>query len=210
MMLPRLQQVIDGEQGGISKALNWQGDGGFRFMTPGARSQGFLELMYGRTDAQLTHDAAWTFEFQKGRYPVRQAYNGRWDFRKHYYPQIAKLKSEGEEFECAKALEQNRPDWQQPALPHVPRICFLEVLAGQGDSALDRESAVKHWARNLEQLPEFAFWPSTIFTRTLWPSLMMGGCGWSNTRAMATRPTTIHATSAWSATVGSKPRGSAL
>ncbi|MEP6589113.1 MAG: hypothetical protein ABJA84_10210, partial [Polaromonas sp.] len=33
-------------------------------------------------------------------------------------------------------LEQNRPDWQQPALPHVPRICFLEVLAGQGDSAL--------------------------------------------------------------------------
>ncbi|MFD1797809.1 site-specific DNA-methyltransferase [Paracoccus aurantiacus] len=28
---PRLQKVIDGEQGGISQAQNWQGGGGFRF-----------------------------------------------------------------------------------------------------------------------------------------------------------------------------------
>lgn len=28
---PRLQKVIDGEQGGVSKAQNWQGGGGFRF-----------------------------------------------------------------------------------------------------------------------------------------------------------------------------------
>lgn len=28
---PRLQRVVDGEQGGISKAQNWQGGGGFRF-----------------------------------------------------------------------------------------------------------------------------------------------------------------------------------
>ena len=94
-----------------------------------ARSQGFQKLLFGRTDAALAHGAAWTFVFEKGRYPVRQAYAGRWAFDKHYYPQIAKLKSEGEEFECAKAL--------------------------------DREAAVKHWVRNLEQLPEFAFWLPT-------------------------------------------------
>ena len=29
--IPRLQKVIEGEQGGISKAENWQGGGGFRF-----------------------------------------------------------------------------------------------------------------------------------------------------------------------------------
>jgi adenine-specific DNA-methyltransferase len=29
--VPRLQKVIDGEQGGISKAVNWQGGGGFKF-----------------------------------------------------------------------------------------------------------------------------------------------------------------------------------
>jgi adenine-specific DNA-methyltransferase len=33
--LPRLQKVVEGEQGGISKAVNWQGGGGFRFMRLG-------------------------------------------------------------------------------------------------------------------------------------------------------------------------------
>lgn len=32
----RLQKVIRGEQGGISKDVNWQGGGGFRFCTLGA------------------------------------------------------------------------------------------------------------------------------------------------------------------------------
>jgi adenine-specific DNA-methyltransferase len=34
--LPRMQKVIDGEQGGISKAVQWHGGGGFRFMRLGA------------------------------------------------------------------------------------------------------------------------------------------------------------------------------
>ena len=34
--LPRLQKVIDGEQGGISAAVGWQGGGGFRFQRLGA------------------------------------------------------------------------------------------------------------------------------------------------------------------------------
>lgn len=29
--VPRLQKVVDGEQGGVSKTVNWQGGGGFRF-----------------------------------------------------------------------------------------------------------------------------------------------------------------------------------
>ena len=33
--LPRMEKVIASEQGGISKALNWQGGGGFRFHTLG-------------------------------------------------------------------------------------------------------------------------------------------------------------------------------
>jgi adenine-specific DNA-methyltransferase len=31
LCFPRLQKVIDGEQGGISESLNWRGGGGFRF-----------------------------------------------------------------------------------------------------------------------------------------------------------------------------------
>lgn len=34
-VIPRLQAVIDGEQGGISKATSWQGGGGFGFYTLG-------------------------------------------------------------------------------------------------------------------------------------------------------------------------------
>ncbi len=30
---PRMKQVVDGEQGGISKAVNWKGGGGFKFYT---------------------------------------------------------------------------------------------------------------------------------------------------------------------------------
>lgn len=33
--LPRLQKVVEGEQGGISQAVGWQGGGGFRFATLG-------------------------------------------------------------------------------------------------------------------------------------------------------------------------------
>lgn len=33
--VPRLQKVVEGEQGGISKAMNWQGGGGFGFYTLG-------------------------------------------------------------------------------------------------------------------------------------------------------------------------------
>ena len=33
--IPRLQKVIDGEQGGISEAVGWKGGGGFRFCTLG-------------------------------------------------------------------------------------------------------------------------------------------------------------------------------
>ena len=34
--VPRLQKVLDGEQGGISRAVSWQGGGSFRFMRLGA------------------------------------------------------------------------------------------------------------------------------------------------------------------------------
>ncbi|WP_373685418.1 site-specific DNA-methyltransferase [Acinetobacter sp. YH12124] len=44
-VIPRLQNVISGEDGGISKAVNWQGGGGFSFYTlgnPVFDDQGFL------------------------------------------------------------------------------------------------------------------------------------------------------------------------
>ena len=70
-----------------------------------ARNQGFQNLLFGRTDAVLAHGERWTFQFVKGRYPARQTYAGRWSFKKHFYRDIADLKSTGEEFDCAVALD---------------------------------------------------------------------------------------------------------
>ncbi len=36
--LPRLQKVVEGEQGGITEAVGWEGGGGFRFMKLGAKA----------------------------------------------------------------------------------------------------------------------------------------------------------------------------
>jgi type III restriction enzyme len=47
----------------------------------------------------------WQFRYQPGRYPARHAYSGRWRFQKHYFEEIHALKSQGEEFECAKLLD---------------------------------------------------------------------------------------------------------
>lgn len=44
-VIPRLEKVIEGEQGGISKTVNWQGGGGFSFYTLGSTvfdDNGFL------------------------------------------------------------------------------------------------------------------------------------------------------------------------
>lgn len=62
--LPRLEQVISGEQGGISKAVKWQGGGGFRFLTLGNAI--FDEL--GRIDpsVQFTDLAAFVWQQETG------------------------------------------------------------------------------------------------------------------------------------------------
>jgi adenine-specific DNA-methyltransferase len=36
--LPRLRKVVEGEQGGISESVGWQGGGGFRFVKLGAKA----------------------------------------------------------------------------------------------------------------------------------------------------------------------------
>jgi len=49
------------------------------------------------------------YEFLPGRYAVaaNDRYRGRWEFKKHFYPVIAKLKGEGEEFWCAVEIDRH-------------------------------------------------------------------------------------------------------
>jgi type III restriction enzyme len=69
------------------------------------RNQGFQALLFGTGRAELAHDPLRQFRFEKGRYPVRQAYSGRWKFKNHFYDTIADMKAQGEEFDCAVAID---------------------------------------------------------------------------------------------------------
>lgn len=53
---PRLKKVVDGEQGGISEAVGWQGGGGFRYYKLGAPV--FDENGHIRADIRFEHLAA--------------------------------------------------------------------------------------------------------------------------------------------------------
>lgn len=74
---------------------------------------------------QLVLDGGWHVEpdwqhalsFETGRYaaPAGKRYTGRWEFKKHFYPVIADLKSTGEEFECARLIDRH------PAVRHWVR-----------------------------------------------------------------------------------------
>jgi type III restriction enzyme len=76
-----------------------------------ARKRGFEQLTLldapaADTGCWLTGVSPdWQFRYQPGRYPARHGYAGRWRFQKHYFEDIHALKAQGEEFECAKALD---------------------------------------------------------------------------------------------------------
>ncbi|OQY66780.1 MAG: site-specific DNA-methyltransferase [Rhodocyclaceae bacterium UTPRO2] len=71
--LPRLQKVIDGEQGGISQTVGWTGGGGFRFFTLGQP----VFLADGGIDPGIRFDtlAAWVW-YQETRTPWKVSAGG--------------------------------------------------------------------------------------------------------------------------------------
>lgn len=70
--IPRLQKVIDGEPGGISEAVDWQGGGGFRFCTLGEPA--FDE--HGRISEEVKFAtlAAYVWHFETGE-PGHQVFD---------------------------------------------------------------------------------------------------------------------------------------
>jgi adenine-specific DNA-methyltransferase len=65
----RLKKVIDGEQGGISEAVNWKGGGGFRFFTLGEAV--FDEAGRIKSDISFEHLAAHIW-FIETRTPIKK------------------------------------------------------------------------------------------------------------------------------------------
>lgn len=70
--IPRLQKVIEGEQGGISKDVSWQGGGGFRFCTLGDAA--FDEDGRISESVRFASLAAFVWHFETGE-PSTQEFN---------------------------------------------------------------------------------------------------------------------------------------
>jgi type III restriction enzyme len=67
-----------------------------------AMAQGFLALL--GDEARLSVDDRLQRTFNSGRYAWDWQYNGFVTLKRHFFPQIGNLKSEGEEFDCAQFI----------------------------------------------------------------------------------------------------------
>jgi type III restriction enzyme len=74
-------------------------------------SKGFSALLFGEGTSRLEVSPKLNFYFDENRYAPHENYRGAFQFKKHYFPQIGELKSEGEEFECARFLDTHRSVW---------------------------------------------------------------------------------------------------
>jgi len=70
-----------------------------------AASIGFQQALFSDS-VPLKSSFRYEFGFEPGIYPARSPfYCGRFKFKKHYYPVIEDLKADGEEYECAQAID---------------------------------------------------------------------------------------------------------
>jgi type III restriction enzyme len=95
------------------------------------RTEIFQTDLFGKMSV-APEPAEWNqFEFQAGKYPIRNAYRGSYQFKKHFYAQIDDLREkrkdgkDAEEFICARLI--------------------------------DIHPNVKHWVRNIPQQPHTSF-----------------------------------------------------
>ena len=81
-----------------------------------AQGAGFQRALFEMKAVPLEEQFNYAFTFHLDSYPARPPYYaGRYRFQKHYYPVIHDLKAQGEEYDCAKAIDAN------PQLKHWVR-----------------------------------------------------------------------------------------
>ncbi len=68
-----------------------------------AQSEALQTFLLQDSPLVVTPDLSFTFD--PARYPYNQPYQGAYQWKKHYYPQVGDLKATGEEFECARCID---------------------------------------------------------------------------------------------------------
>jgi len=98
-------------------------------------SRGFQARLADMTIPDVGAMVHRSFRFEPGQYPARNAYQGSYEFSKHFYPVVHDLREKtaagqrSEEFRCAQAIDSH------------PRV--------------------KRWVRNIERQERFSFWLPT-------------------------------------------------
>lgn len=79
-----------------------------------AYTKGYQTAMFG-SEAKIETSFEYEVEFGPNDYAPRWSYAGSYQFNKHYYDRVGEMKSKGEEFECAKAIDSH------PSIKHWVR-----------------------------------------------------------------------------------------
>ncbi|MFH2064733.1 MAG: DEAD/DEAH box helicase family protein [Pseudomonadota bacterium] len=72
-----------------------------------AKNKFYQSLLFSEeSQVVVTPDNFFSYPPDPRKYAFSKAYRGRYEFKKHYYPEIGDLESQGEEFECAQFIDQ--------------------------------------------------------------------------------------------------------
>jgi len=73
-----------------------------------AIAKGYQAKLFGENAAvETNYEVEFAYPSDPFQYPARWYYKGRYDWSRRYYPLVGELESEGEEFECAQAVDRN-------------------------------------------------------------------------------------------------------
>ena len=70
-----------------------------------ARTTSYQQFLSPNFQPPLEVSPKLCFSYDPRQYPANWYYEGSYRFRKHYYPQVGELKSDGEEFQCAQVID---------------------------------------------------------------------------------------------------------
>ena len=74
-------------------------------------SKGYNRLLFGEGSSKLEVSTNLNFYFDENRYSPNWSYQPGFRFSKHYFQQVGELRSQGEEFECARFLDTHPAVW---------------------------------------------------------------------------------------------------
>lgn len=184
----RLQKVIDGEQGGISKDVNWQGGGGFRFYNLGEAifdEEGKInkKIRFEHLAAHIWFSETKTPLTQKDKSPLLGVHN---DIAYYllYNGILGDKTIDGGNVLNSKTLVTVSPEEfsfsfdpnNYPAnilyegkfgftKHYYSRIAIMNEEEAKCARAIDETSQVKYWVRNLDRDSKYAFWLPTATDR---------------------------------------------